>query len=349
MSASADRVTNDEQGVDRYIDHVLGLGDHVPNDFSMVRPRSLFEPFGDDCRGLGRDRWSELHQLLAARPHKLRFLTPAELRVAGDEGVRTLRDATELHRARKHGSTAVTQRLYGRVAGGLGGEYGFRRGRDLATAVGYDTDLLEHIPGAVVSTFVGLGNPWLLSRPRAGERCIDLGCGTGLDAFFASLSVGSTGHVVGLDVTHAMVALARDNVGRTNGAPVTLLQASADAVPMPDGSADAVTANGVMVLLEDVPKVLGECHRLLRPGGTLRLADTVFGDVDDVTGISDTGVPDLQRWHRLAIGRPFAGEWRALLESRGFVDVEISGPVDPFLPDFDQDNVNGCTIQATRR
>src|SRR5437870_134797 len=76
---------------------------------------------------------------------------------------------------------------------------------------------LGELPATVVS--YGCGNPVAIAGLEAGETVLDLGSGAGLDCFLSARRVGTTGRVIGLDMTDEMIALAESNrakLGVTN-------------------------------------------------------------------------------------------------------------------------------------
>jgi len=79
----------------------------------------------------------------------------------------------------------------------------------LCCPVDYDRRLLEVIPAEVIEKDYGCGDPsrWL----HPGETVLDLGSGTGKIAFIASQVVGPRGRVIGVDMTDAMLEVARRN------------------------------------------------------------------------------------------------------------------------------------------
>jgi 2-polyprenyl-6-hydroxyphenyl methylase / 3-demethylubiquinone-9 3-methyltransferase len=97
--------------------------------------------------------------------------------------------------------------------------------------------------------------------PGPDAVLIDLGCGGGL----MGPQVAGLGYRhIGVDTGRTALAIAREH-------GVTPVQASALAVPMPDGCADVVLACEILEHVEDDVAVLAECARLLKPGGTLVL------------------------------------------------------------------------------
>src|SRR5581483_10660721 len=75
------------------------------------------------------------------------------------------------------------------------------------------------LPDEIIQTSLGCGTPLELAALKPGETVLDLGSGGGLDCFFAARLVGNTGHVIGVDMTPEMLALAEKNktqIGLTN-------------------------------------------------------------------------------------------------------------------------------------
>jgi len=80
---------------------------------------------------------------------------------------------------------------------------------DLAKAIGYSEEELALAGDANLG--LGCGNPLALTELAPGMTVVDLGSGAGFDAFLAWNRVGPTGHVIGVDMTDDMLALARQN------------------------------------------------------------------------------------------------------------------------------------------
>ena len=108
--------------------------------------------------------------------------------------------------------------------------------------------------------------------PLASSRLLDAGCGTG--GYSAALRP-HLGAIDAVDLNPSMLGVARAKLDRTPGCPVTLHEASIDALPFEDACFDMVMVNQVLHHLPDSPhdgrpllrRVLGELARVLRPGG----------------------------------------------------------------------------------
>ena len=121
-----------------------------------------------------------------------------------------------------------------------------------------------------VRYFIGPWTPGLvaLAALQPGERVLDLACGSGLVARLVAPQVGPTGRVTGLDINAAMLDVAR-SLPPPAGATITWVQASAEAMGLPDASFDAILCQQGFQFFPEKPAALREMHRVLAPGGRL--------------------------------------------------------------------------------
>ena len=100
---------------------------------------------------------------------------------------------------------------------------------------------------------------------RPGERVLDVACGTGVATRLAVKHVGPGGRIAGLDVNPGMLAVARSVT--PPDASIEWYEGTAESIPLPDGSFDAVLCSLGMQFVPDKPAALREMHRVLAPGG----------------------------------------------------------------------------------
>jgi len=165
--------------------------------------------------------------------------------------------------------------MYREVAENPHGEFHFEMGRTMAERLGYPPADLDRVPAEAIESFAGVGYFFGLLDEVEGMRVLDLGSGSGMDSFIASLKTGPSGTVVGVDMTDAQRAKAEALRSRHGFAGITYVKAYIDETPFEDGSFDVVISNGVINLAVDKTKVFKEIARLLRPRGRLALADIV--------------------------------------------------------------------------
>jgi SAM-dependent methyltransferase len=147
---------------------------------------------------------------------------------------------------------------------------------------------------------------------------LDLGSGGGIDCFLAAKQVGETGHVIGVDMTAAMIEKARTNKTKMGVQNVEFRLGEIEHLPVADESVDVVISNCVINLSPDKPQVFREAFRVLRSGGKLSVSDIV----------TDGPLPEeiknsLSAWAGCVAGALDASDYIAAIELAGFTDVEL--------------------------
>jgi SAM-dependent methyltransferase len=102
-----------------------------------------------------------------------------------------------------------------------------------------------------------------------GEDILDLGTGTGAVAQLAAALVGPSGHVVGVDISPEMLALAKQRADALGLSNVSLLEGNAEGIPADNDAFDAVLASLSLMYVIDRDAAAREIARVLRPGGRL--------------------------------------------------------------------------------
>ena len=123
---------------------------------------------------------------------------------------------------------------------------------------------------------LGCGLPTQFAKIKEGDVVIDLGSGAGNDCFIARAETGETGKVIGIDMTEAMINLARINAEKLNFHNVEFRLGKIEALPVTSNVADVIVSNCVLNLVPDKNKAFAEIHRVLKPGGHFSISDVVL-------------------------------------------------------------------------
>lgn len=122
------------------------------------------------------------------------------------------------------------------------------------------------------------------AQVRAGQRVLDVACGTGAVARVLAERVGPDGGVAGLDLNEAMLTVARRKFPH-----IEWHQGDAGALPFADEAFDAVVCQASVMFFPDRARALREMARVVRPGGFVAVqvwasldAQPVYGPFVDI-------------------------------------------------------------------
>jgi len=186
--------------------------------------------------------------------------------------------------------------------------------------------LLADLHPEINERFYGCGSP--LPPALSGATVLDLGCGTGRDAYLLSRLVGEGGRVIGVDMTPEQLEVARrhqawqaerygharSNIEFREGFIEDLA-----ACGIADNSVDVVVSNCVLNLAPNKAQVFAEIFRVLKPGGELYFSD-VF---------ADRRIPAPLRTDPVLLGECLGGalyieDFRRLMAEVGCLDARIT-------------------------
>lgn len=226
--------------------------------------------------------------------------------------------------------------MYREVAQNPHGVFHFEMGQDVAERLGYPVDQLRRIPPPAVESFAGVGYFFDLADLRPGERVIDLGSGSGMDAFLAAALVGPSGSVLGVDFTPEQVEKARRLAAEAGIDNTEFREGRIEDLPVADDSFDCVISNGVINLSPDKERVFAEAARVLRPGGRMAIADIV-----SETQLTEAIVCDADLWAACIGGAAQQDTYRAAIEAAGLGVADVR--VNPY--EFISDQAKNATAK----
>ncbi len=191
-------------------------------------------------------------------------------------------------------------------------------GEGMSIQLGYSVDDRTSVP-AGSDMGLGCGNPQAIANIKAGETVLDLGSGGGFDAFLAARQVEDHGHVIGIDMTPAMVTKARANAEAGGYRNVEFHLGEIEHLPIADSTVDVIISNCVINLSPDKSAVFADAFRVLKPGGRLAISDVVaFAEIPDAVR------QDLALYTGCVAGASMVDEVAAILVTSGFKQVRVA-------------------------
>lgn len=107
--------------------------------------------------------------------------------------------------------------------------------------------------------------------PRAEEVLLDVGCGTGVNAYALSKLVGPAGKIIGIDPSPAMLKIAREKAAAAN---IEYQQTTVEDFKAAENSFDGIVCTQVFNYVADPAAVLKTLLRMVKPTGRIFLSET---------------------------------------------------------------------------
>lgn len=175
---------------------------------------------------------------------------------------------------------------------------------------------------------LGCGLPTQFAKIKKGDTVIDLGSGAGNDCFVARHETGVEGKVIGIDFTPIMIEKARINAEKLGFNNVEFREGDIDAMPINNDVADVIVSNCVLNLVPNKQKVIGEIHRVLKPGGHFSISDIVL-----VGNLPNALKEDAEMYAGCVAGAIQKSEYLQMITAQGFQNVTIQKEKPITIPD----------------
>lgn len=201
----------------------------------------------------------------------------------------------------------------------------FPIGSEAAILAGYDTGRIADIPVEALESFAGVGCPFRADIIRTGQTVLDIGSGSGTDVLIAAAMVGETGKVWALDLTPAMHIKLQRILDQNKVSNVETIDGDAEKIPLPDSSVDIVSSNGVLNLVADKRRAIGEIFRVLKPGGQVQIADIVIA-----SPVTPDCEDDPKLWAECVVGATVDDTYLTMFRDAGFEQLEVLRDYDYF-------------------
>ncbi len=189
---------------------------------------------------------------------------------------------------------------------------------------------------------VGVGKGW---------NVIDLGCGPAGVIELLSEHVGLTGHVTGLDVNPANVALAQAFASERALEKVTIVAGDARHTGLASGSFDLVHARTLLINVPEPKEVVSEMVRLVRPGGLVAVMEP---DMNMTVTYPDLPAADrmmevFSRSYRMDGADPLIGRRLGeLLRDASLLEVQVGARAEVFPPGHTRRTTRADLVRSMR-
>ena len=183
-----------------------------------------------------------------------------------------------------------------------------------AVAAIYDS--VKYLPGPAERTAANAGL-------KAGQKVLDVACGSGFASMAASRFVGRTGKVIGIDIADRLLDKAREKALAFGLKNVEYLVGDAGLLEFDDSSFDSIICASSIFLFNSIPQALHEWLRVLKPGG--KAVFSTFGE-DTFQPVVNLYSARLKQYGKEAVPLPTLStpkECREILSRAGFENTEV--------------------------
>jgi len=181
-------------------------------------------------------------------------------------------------------------------------------------------DAYDNVAGHVAEAVLGLGCGLPVDHAGigAGDTVLDLGSGAGNDVFIARHETGTSGRVIGVDMTPEMVAKAGANCEKLGHDNVEFRLGEIEHLPVETSSVDVVISNCVLNLVPDKRAAFAEIHRVLKPGARFCISDIVSS-----APLPEWTLQVVALYVGCVAGAIPREDYLAIIAEAGFRDVEV--------------------------
>ena len=251
----------------------------------------------------------------------------------------------------KDGVRQAVRQLYSRAAesGCCGPNCCSGPAPDLSPQMGYSPEEMQAVPDGA-NLGLGCGNPVAIASLKEGDIVLDLGSGSGFDAFLAAKKVGKTGKVIGVDMTPEMLERARKNAVKGNYTNVEFRQGEIEKLPVDDNYIDVIISNCVINLSPDKEAVFREAFRVLKSGGRLMVSDLVL-----IKDLPEKIKESVEAYVGCIAGAIKKDAYLSFISKAGFKDVKVisqSGyPIDAMFENLEsaEEAIASIKVSAVKK
>ncbi len=201
----------------------------------------------------------------------------------------------------------------------------FPIGRNACLLAGYAAEQIEGLPKQSLESFAGVGCPFKANVIKPGQTVLDVGSGSGTDVLLAAEMVGSCGKVWAMDLTPAMRDKLQKTLDDKQITNVEIIEGDAEKIPLESECIDVVTSNGVLNLVAEKRRAIGEIFRVVKPGGYVQIADIVIA-----SPVTPDCEDDPKLWAECVVGATVDESYLNMFRDAGFKDVEVLRDYDYF-------------------